>query len=43
VSYVNILFALIIGVMLGDALPDVLGAIGIALVILGGILVAREK
>ena len=43
VSYANILFSLVIGVMLGDALPDFWGAFGIALVVLGGILVAKEK
>jgi len=43
VSYINILFSLIIGVMLGDALPDFLGAFGIILVVIGGILVAKEK
>lgn len=43
VSYANILFSLIIGVMLGDALPDFWGAFGIILVIIGGILVAKEK
>jgi drug/metabolite transporter (DMT)-like permease len=43
VSYANILFSLILGVMLGDALPDLLGAFGIILVIIGGILVAKEK
>ena len=43
VSYANILFSLLLGVMLGDALPDLLGAFGIILVIIGGILVAKEK
>jgi len=43
VSYSNILFSLIVGVMLGDALPDFWGAFGIILVIVGGILVAKEK
>lgn len=43
VSYANILFALVIGVMLGDKLPDLMGGFGICLVILGGILVAKEK
>ncbi len=42
VSYANILFSLIIGVMLGDALPDFWGAFGIILVVVGGILVARK-
>lgn len=43
VSYSNILFSLFIGVMMGDSLPDFLGAFGIILVIVGGILVAKEK
>ncbi|WP_342665257.1 DMT family transporter [Sulfurospirillum arcachonense] len=43
VSYANIIFSLGIGLMMGDALPDALGACGIGLVILGGILVARAK
>lgn len=43
VSYSGILFSLIIGVMLGDDMPDFWGGFGIALVILGGILVAKEK
>jgi len=42
VSYANILFSMVIGVMLGDALPDFWGAFGIVLVIIGGILVARK-
>ncbi len=43
VSYSNILFSLIIGVILGDALPDFWGAVGIVLVVAGGILVAKQK
>jgi drug/metabolite transporter (DMT)-like permease len=43
VSYANILFSLVLGVMLGDSLPDFIGAFGIVLVILGGILVANAK
>lgn len=43
VSYSNILFSLIVGVMLGDALPDFWGAFGIILVIIGGILVAKDS
>lgn len=43
VSYANILFALAIGVLLGDSFPDFMGAFGIILVIVGGILVAKEK
>lgn len=43
VSYTNILFAIVVGVMLGDSLPDFMGAFGIMLVILGGVLVTRGK
>lgn len=43
VSYVNIVFSLIFGVMLGDSFPDFFGALGITLVIFGGILVANAK
>lgn len=43
VSYANILFSLVIGVMLGDSLPDFWGAFGIILVVIGGVLVAKEK
>lgn len=43
VSYAGILFSLIIGVLMGDSLPDMLGSFGIILIILGGILVARSK
>jgi drug/metabolite transporter (DMT)-like permease len=43
VSYTNILFSLLLGVMLGDNLPNLLGFFGIMLVIFGGILVAKEK
>ena len=43
VSYTNILFSMLIGLMMGDALPDFLGLFGIILVIIGGILVAKDK
>ncbi len=42
-SYAVILFSVIVGVMLGDNLPDLWGAFGIILVIIGGVLVANEK
>ena len=42
-GYSIILFALIIGVMLGDGLPDIIGLFGILLVIISGIIVAKEK
>jgi drug/metabolite transporter (DMT)-like permease len=43
ISYTNIVFALIIGVMLGDAIPDFWTVLGIILVILSGLLVALPK
>ncbi|WP_331774462.1 DMT family transporter [Sulfurospirillum sp. 1612] len=43
VSYTVILFSILVGVALGDALPDFAGTFGILLVILGGILVAFHK
>ncbi len=42
-SYAVILFSIFTGVALGDALPDFIGAFGILLVVVGGILVARGK
>lgn len=43
ISYSNIVFALIIGVMLGDPIPDFWTLLGIILVILSGLLVALPK
>jgi len=43
VSYTNILFSIIVGVMLGDALPSMSMAFGIVLIVLAGIMVARAK
>lgn len=42
-GYSIIFFSLIIGVFLGDALPDFIGLFGILLVIISGIIVAKEK
>jgi len=42
-SYAVILFSIFVGVSLGDVLPDFIGAFGILLVVIGGILVARGK
>ena len=42
-GYSIIFFSLIIGVILGDALPDFVGLFGILLVVLSGIIVAKEK
>jgi drug/metabolite transporter (DMT)-like permease len=43
ISYSNIVFGLIIGFMLGDALPNIWTTIGIVLVISSGLLVAMAK
>ena len=43
ISYSNIVFALLIGVMLGDPIPDIWTTLGIILVILSGLLVALPK
>jgi drug/metabolite transporter (DMT)-like permease len=43
VSYTNILFSIMVGLLLGDALPSLLTTFGIALIVLAGIIVARAK
>lgn len=43
VSYTNILFSVIIGVMLGDALPSFVTTLGIVLIVAAGVMVAKEK
>jgi drug/metabolite transporter (DMT)-like permease len=43
VSYTNILFSICVGVMLGDALPSAMTTFGIVLIVLAGVLVARDK
>ncbi len=43
VSYTNILFSIIVGVALGDSLPDIVTTVGIVLIVLAGIMVAKEK
>jgi drug/metabolite transporter (DMT)-like permease len=43
VSYTNILFSIIIGVMLGDAFPSLLTTLGIVLIVAAGVMVAKEK
>lgn len=43
VSYADIVFAVIFGALLWRAYPDFLSLFGIILVILGGVLVAKEK
>lgn len=43
VSYSNIIFSIIVGVLLGDAFPSPSTTIGIVLIIIAGIMVARAK
>ncbi|NCO00863.1 MAG: DMT family transporter [Epsilonproteobacteria bacterium] len=43
VSYSNIIFAIMVGSIMGDALPSFMMACGIALIILSGLMVARAK
>ncbi len=43
VSYTNIVFAIIVGLFLGDALPSITTTFGIVLIVTAGIMVARSK
>lgn len=43
VSYTNILFSILVGLFLGDALPSLSTSFGILLIVSAGILVARAK
>ncbi|WP_457748717.1 DMT family transporter [Sulfurimonas sp.] len=43
VSYTNILFSIIVGLLLGDAFPSLLTSFGIFLIVVAGIMVARDK
>lgn len=43
VSYADILFSVIFGIAIWSSFPDLFGLFGIILVILGGVLVAKEK
>jgi len=43
VSYTNILFSIIVGLFLGDALPSLTTAFGIVLIVFAGVMVARAK
>jgi len=43
ISYSNIVFAIVIGVLLGDPIPDFWTVLGIILVIMSGLLVALSK
>lgn len=42
VSYTNIVFAIMVGLLLGDALPDLLTLSGIILIVFSGVMVARK-
>jgi len=43
VSYSNIVFSIIVGMMLGDSIPNMITICGICLIIFAGIIVARAK
>ncbi len=43
VSYTNILFSIMVGVMLGDVLPSLAMSFGIVLIVVAGVLVANSK
>ena len=43
ITYTEILFALIIGILLGDKFPDIYTAIGMSLITVAGLLVILEK
>ncbi len=43
VSYTNIVFAIIVGLFLGDSLPTFITACGIVLIVFAGIIVAKQK
>ncbi|MEJ2372782.1 MAG: EamA family transporter, partial [Sulfurimonas sp.] len=43
VSYSNIIFSICVGMLLGDAFPSMSTTIGISLIVIAGIMVARSK
>lgn len=43
VSYANIVFSIAIGMMLGDSFPEIFTLLGIILIVVSGLLVARSK
>ena len=43
VSYTNIFFSIVVGVALGDALPSLITTVGILLIVVAGVVVARSK
>jgi len=42
VSYTNILFAVLVGMMIGEGLPGVLSSVGMMLIVIAGILVTKK-
>lgn len=43
ISYTNIVFAILVGLMLGDSLPSLITTCGIILIVIAGVVVAKEK
>ena len=43
VSYTNIVFAILLGVLLGDSIPSFLSLCGIGLIVIAGVMVAKAK
>ena len=43
VSYSNIFFAMVVGVAMGDALPDLLGTVGIVFIVFAGIWISKKR
>jgi len=43
VSYSNILFSILVGVILGDALPSMMSTFGIVLIVVSGIMITKVK
>lgn len=43
IGYSNIVFALIVGILLGDAFPDIVAVAGICLVIVSGVVITATK
>lgn len=43
ISYANIVFSIILGMFLGDAFPDMWIVLGIALIVISGLLVSNKK
>ena len=43
ISYSNIVFSIILGIILGDAFPDIWVLLGIILIVISGLLVSSKK